>query len=108
MLMNSELVLDYARAFAGRVLRDNPHGEAEQAIRDGYRLAFSRNPDAGEIAQSSRFIDRQEAMAAARRTAGEPVLLPHGFPKFLEPARAAAMVDFCHALLNASEFLYVD
>jgi hypothetical protein len=26
----------------------------------------------------------------------------------LEPARAAAFVDLCHALLNANEFMFVD
>ena len=29
-------------------------------------------------------------------------------PSGIDPARAAAIVDFCHALLNANEFLYLD
>jgi hypothetical protein len=29
-------------------------------------------------------------------------------PRFLDPARASAVVDLCHALLNSNEFLYVD
>jgi hypothetical protein len=29
-------------------------------------------------------------------------------PAGVEPTFAAAVVDFCHALLNAAEFLYVE
>jgi hypothetical protein len=29
-------------------------------------------------------------------------------PEACAPSRAASLVDFCHALLNANEFLYVD
>jgi hypothetical protein len=35
-------------------------------------------------------------------------LLPRNFPKFLDPPLAAAITDFCHVLMNASEFVYVD
>ena len=29
-------------------------------------------------------------------------------PAGMDPARAAAFVDFCHTLLNSNEFLYVN
>ena len=34
--------------------------------------------------------------------------LPDPMPDGVEPARAAAVVDFCHALMNSAEFLYVE
>ena len=34
--------------------------------------------------------------------------LPEPRPSSLAPARQAAIVDFCHALVNSNEFLYVD
>jgi hypothetical protein len=108
MLLNSELVLDYAQSFAGRLLRDNPQAQFDRAIRDAYRLAFAREVADEELALAVRFLESQASLAAARRAAGQPLLIPREFPKFLDPSRAAALVDFCHALLNASEFLYVD
>jgi hypothetical protein len=108
MLLNSELVLDYAQSFAGRLLRDNPQAEFDRAIRDAYRLAFAREVADDELTLAVRFLENQKSLAATRRAAGQPLLIPRAFPKFLDPARAAALVDFCHALLNASEFLYVD
>lgn len=108
MLLNSDLVLGIARSFAGRLLYDNPEGVPEQIIRDGYRLAFGREPDATELARGMQFLEQQRELVESRRATGEPVLLPRTFPKFLDPSRGVAIVDFCHALLNASEFLYVD
>src|SRR5204863_1317452 len=62
MLLNSDLVLDYARAFAGRLLHDNPHAEPAAIARSAYRLAFSHEPESDELAQSAEFIDRQAAL----------------------------------------------
>jgi hypothetical protein len=37
-----------------------------------------------------------------------PVALPAGVPENVEPGIAAALTDFCLALFNRNEFLYVD
>lgn len=108
MLLNSDLVLGISRSFAGRLLYDNPEAIPEQIIRDGYRLAFGREPAATELEQGKLFLEHQRELVESRQARGEAVLLPRTFPKFLDPARGVAVVDFCHALLNASEFLYVD
>jgi hypothetical protein len=108
MLLNSELILDYAQSFAGRLLLENPQAEFDRVIRDAYRIAFAREVTDDERALSAAFLEHQQSLAAARIADGQPLLIPHSFPKFLDPPRAAALVDFCHALLNTSEFLYVD
>jgi len=108
MLLNSDVVLEYARAFAGRLLHDNPQAELPRLIGAAYVLAFGREATADEIAAATRFIARQQALIELERPAGRPLLLPRGFPKFLDPPLAAAIVDFCHALMNANEFIYVD
>ena len=107
-LLNSDTVLDFAQGFASRLLRDNPHGEPDRLIREAGLIAFARQPQPEEIREAAAFLARQQALVALRLAAGEQVLLPRGMPKFLDPSRAAAIVDFCHALLNANEFLYVD
>jgi hypothetical protein len=38
----------------------------------------------------------------------EPVSLPIGFPKEGDTVSGATLVDFCHALLNSNEFVYVN
>lgn len=108
MLLNSELVLSYAQSFAGRLLEQNPHAEPGALVDAAYRLAFGRPPAAEEVDAAARFLLHQQSLLESQRAAGRPLLLPHGFPKFLDPALAAALVDFCHALMNANEFVYVD
>jgi hypothetical protein len=108
MLLNSEIVLEYAQAFAGELLAENPHAELPPLIRAAYRLAFGREPTDDEVAAAENFIARQQSLIALERSPGRPLLLPRGFPKFLDPPLAAAITDFCHALMNANEFVYVD
>jgi hypothetical protein len=108
MLLNSEIVLEYAQYFAGKLLADDPHAELALLIRRAYQIAFGREATPGEIAAAESFIARQQSLIAFERSPGRPLLLPHGFPKFLDPPLAAAITDFCHALLNANEFIYLD
>jgi hypothetical protein len=108
MLLNSDLVLQYAEAFAGRVLAGNPRAELPNLIQSAWRLAFGREATAGEFAAAERFIVQQQALIESERSPGRPLLLPRGFPKFLDPSLAAAITDFCHSLMNANEFVYVD
>lgn len=108
LLLNSEMAIEAARTFAGRLLHENPQVEGPRAVADAYRLAFGREPLPAESDLAVRFLAEQADLAASRLSGGAPILLPRHFPKFLDPARAAALVDFCHALLNASEFLYLD
>jgi hypothetical protein len=55
-------------------------------IERAYLLAFSRLPDADEQAEATRFLETQ----------GRP------------SDTHAALVDFCHALLNSNEFLFLE
>jgi hypothetical protein len=108
MLLNSEIVLEFAQAFAGKLLVHNPHADLSPLIRTAYQSAFGREATADEVAAAEDFIARQQALIALERKPGRPLLLPRGFPKFLDPPLAAAITDFCHALMNANEFIYVD
>ncbi|HEV3345385.1 MAG TPA: DUF1549 and DUF1553 domain-containing protein [Pirellulales bacterium] len=92
VLLNGELALDQARRWAARLL-----GEHRQdllgLISGAYREAFARSAANDEIEAAARFIDQQ------CRASGEAA---H------EAALQAAVADFCHALFNVNEFLYVD
>lgn len=107
-LMNSDTILEYAQSFAGRLLSDNPSADRPTLIRQAYLLAFGREPRVDETSAAERFLIQQAEVIAPRQTANEQLLLPQPFPKFQDAAQGAALVDFCHALFNSNEFLYVD
>jgi hypothetical protein len=104
MLLNGELVLRSAQSFAGRLLKEAGTNSAAQVER-AYRLAFSRPPDAAEKQKALAFLQRQAELIRKNNRA---VLLPVPLPDPLDEATGAALVDFCHALLNANEFVYVE
>jgi hypothetical protein len=54
------------------------------------------------------FLDRQSALLAEGLARNEKPPVPEALPAGMEPARAAAFVDFCHALINSNEFLYAN
>jgi hypothetical protein len=106
-LMNDKYVLDWSREFAGRVLNDSGLSP-DQQIERAYRLAFSRAPKPEEQNAVAEFLTRQSGLIADRLSRKEPVLTPDHIPVGIEPARAAAFVDFCHALMSSNEFLYIN
>ena len=77
------------KAFADRLEREKGHEPIDWA----YRLALGRPATPEEKAQAARFMTEQ-----MRRISG----------KSEGETRRAALVDFCHVLLNTNEFLYVD
>jgi len=88
VLLNSEFSLDCARALAQFVTALAPDRQDEQ-IQEAYLRALSRRPTTEEIQLGRDFLDRQ-----ARLLDKEPLL--------------SALVDFCLALFNANEFVYLD
>jgi hypothetical protein len=86
MLLNDKLYADHARRFAGRVTAEAGN-DPDEAIEHAYLVALSRKPTSEERAAARRFLDTQAKKA--------------GGPK-------EALADFCHALLNLNEFVYVD
>ena len=107
VLMNDALVVDWARALAGRVLNDSGLS-ADQQVDRAYRLVLSRPPAAAEREAVRDFLDRQSSLLAEELARNEKPPMPEALPAGMEPARAAAFVDFCHALINSNEFLYVN
>lgn len=103
-LMNGKVVLDWAQSFAGRVQREGGpdlRGQIERA----YELAYSRKPDGSERDTILTFFDKQESIIRNRAEAGRKLALPSGAPLNADPVKGAALVDFCHMLLNSNEFV---
>lgn len=102
-LLNDAFLLRAGSAFAARVTRE-AGSDPDACIDRAYRLAFGRTPSAGELRAARAFLVRQAQIAGPpRRSAGlSPLEVSSG------PELSVALVDFCHALLNSSEFLYVE
>jgi hypothetical protein len=104
-LLNGKVSLEWAQAFAGRVLQQagaDPNAQVDSA----YRLAFGRHPDGFEKDSVQTFFAKQKTLIAERKMAGEKLALPTSIPENYDPAQAAALVDFCQMLLNSNEFVY--
>jgi hypothetical protein len=86
MLLNEKLYADKARRFAERVIAE-AGTEPNAVIERAYRIALSRKPTSEERTAATRFLNGQ-----AKRAGGP----------------GEALTDFCHALLNLNEFVYVD
>jgi hypothetical protein len=105
-LLNGPLLQEQSRAFADRLLREcgtDPERQVERA----YRRALARPPRPGEAATARRFLTEQAAFLREQRRAGRNVRLPDSLPEGVDPFAAGALCDFCLALLNRNEFLYV-
>ena len=105
-LLNSEHTLSWASGLAGRII-DEAGADRDRQIQAGFRLAYSRVPDAWEKDTVLTFLETQRSIITDRVDAGEELLLPDSSRvEEMSPAEAAAVVDFSHMLLNSNEFVY--
>lgn len=104
-LLNSKLSREWSESLAARVIRDaGPQFPAE--MNRAYLLTYSRHPDSQERDMGFTFLDRQLKILAGRANAGEKISQVPDIPAGMNPLQAAALVDFCQALVNSNEFVY--
>jgi hypothetical protein len=77
-LVNSELVFEWSKALAGRVIREAPKSEGAQ-IERLYQILYSRAPDGFEKAKLLAFLDSQEAITRKQLAEGKKASRPEGF-----------------------------
>jgi len=98
-------VLAWAQSFAGEVLKASGP-DVNKQIEQAYRYAYSRHPNGSEKDTALTFFSRQKQILAKRVSANEKLATPAVLPEGVEQTQAAALVDFCHMLLNSNEFVY--
>jgi hypothetical protein len=107
-LFNSELIFDWSKSLAGRVI--NEGGKDESARIDRlYQILFARNADNAEKEGLLTFLKEQEGVIREKSTDGKfEINIPTGLKdkKLEDPIRAAAFVDLVHAVANSNEFIY--
>jgi hypothetical protein len=95
-LLNDRFFRDRAADLARRLLAGGSTKPGDW-IDEGFRLALSRPPDAGERAACLHFLQSQ----IERRVSREPAQTPRDI-------RFHALTDFCQTLFALNEFIYVD
>jgi hypothetical protein len=81
--LNDEFVLEQARTFARRLIKDS-NSQPRERIQNGYRLAFGRDPTEQELQLAEQFIMKESKSTLSR------------------------WEQFAQALLISNEMLYVD
>jgi hypothetical protein len=91
---------------AGDILHE-VKGSPAEVVTEAYDRVFNRSPEPVELQTALLFLREQAARIAQ---AGNPTdtALPDPLPAGANAAQAAAIVDFCQALMNSAEFTYVD
>ncbi|MSR52541.1 MAG: DUF1553 domain-containing protein [Gemmataceae bacterium] len=106
ILMNGPFAQEQSRAMAASVIREAGN-EPEKQIALAYRRAFCRAPTVEEVRLAREFLDGQVGLVQERFLARLPAGVPERLPKDADVAQAVALADFCLALFNANEFVYM-
>ncbi len=93
LLLNNERVRNWAVALRQRIERAG-NKDLDEAIREGYLIALSREPTDEQLARVRSFINEQSTDYQSRHSQDE--------------ARSLAMDDFCHSLMCMNEFVYIE
>jgi hypothetical protein len=105
-LFNGEETADQAARWAGRLL-EQTFGD-DQFVRRAWREAYSRDPSDDERTAARQFLKTQAARIYDEETDVPTRSQPSPTVGCLDPYQAAAYVDLCHAMMNSTEFLFVD
>jgi mono/diheme cytochrome c family protein len=97
--MNGQFVNRQATYFADRLRREAGDEPAAQ-IGHAFRLALCRPPTPAELAESQRFLARQQAQIVQDRRGVIGGANPSPAPD------RAALISFCRVLFNTNEFFY--
>ena len=105
LLMNNGYMREYAQVFAGR-LEQEAGKDVEAQVERAFELCFARSPSLSEVSSAVAFVQAQTAHYKENPAKFERVLGPA--PTSPAPATTLGLAAFCHALMSANEFLYVD
>jgi hypothetical protein len=107
-LFNSDIVVNWSQALAGRIINEAGKDESAQLSRL-YQILFAREPNKTEKAALKAFLAKEEGVVQKKVAAGKfEAAVPSGLkdPSVINPVRGAAFVDLVHTVANSSDFAY--
>ncbi len=107
-LFNSDIVVGWSQALAGRIISEAGSDEDAQLTRL-YQILFSRKPDSNEKAALKSFLKNETKVIQAKTWTDKfEVAVPTGLKEtaHLDPFKAAAFVDLVHTVANSNDFAY--
>lgn len=107
-LFNSDIVVNWSQALAGRIINEAGKDESAQLNRL-YQILFAREPNKTEKAALKAFLAKEESVVQKKVAAGKfEAAVPTGLkdPSVINPVRGAAFVDLVHTVANSSDFAY--
>lgn len=107
VLLNSEFSLEQARRLAGYLL-SRAGSDAEAQIALCYRRVLSRSPTVEEAGAARALLVGEATRLREEGRAAEQLALPWPLVTSVDPYQATALVEFCLAMFNTNEFVYVD
>jgi hypothetical protein len=106
-LFNSELSLAAARDLAAFVWnRAGPEPNAQITL--CYLQALGRPANTAELATGAQFLERQASRLRAEGRGADQLAIPRGVSADHDRFAAAALTDYCLAIFNLNEFVYLD
>jgi hypothetical protein len=105
--LNSEFSFSTAKNFAGHLLA-NAGDAPRQQLGLAYRRALGRTPTAEEQTVAAEFISNAKERMRGDRPDLLKLAVPDNLPESADRIHAAALTQFCLAMFNLNEFLYID
>ncbi len=104
-LLNDPTFVEAARAFAQRIMREQPDADDETRIRHGLKLALSRKPRAGELESLKSFLNQQREFYQNKPDEAKSLVSigQTGSKTKGNPVELAAWTQVCRTILNLHE-----
>jgi mono/diheme cytochrome c family protein len=102
-MLNDNFVAEHAEHFARRLQSEYP-GDATLQVKRAWRLAFGTRPSDGDVSRALIYLAEQGEQIRAKISgaASNKKSTASSDPQLL------AFASYCHALLSANRFMYVD
>lgn len=107
-LLNSEFSMKASRHLAGVILEEAQSESYEKWIQLAYEKLFSRRETESERRMGIDFLSEQIASLQAEGRQIESLAIPVNGSEEIDPYKGAALVDYCLALFNLNEMIYLD
>jgi len=107
LMLNSATSLEMARHLAGAALID-VGGDVAKAISVVFQRALGRLPTQSENASLAAFLEDHANALRSENRDPDRLAAPLPMPDDCDVFLAVALTDVCLALINSSEFIYVD